>query len=141
MYTFTDLGIWSTVEIGVALTASNLATLKPLMRKLRLFNSTSGISRYGSRSQQLGPGANTVSGRHTSGRVKSYVNGNNHITITGPAAVRESRGSRWNRKESMELELVHKNDGTSVGSTNSREEQNVEKDDYHSRDKPSWLNV
>lgn len=40
MYRFTDLGIWSTVEIGSALAASGLATLKPLFRKLNHLAST-----------------------------------------------------------------------------------------------------
>lgn len=35
LYQFTDLGIWSTVEIGAGLSASCLATLKPLLRKIR----------------------------------------------------------------------------------------------------------
>ncbi|ETS87800.1 hypothetical protein PFICI_01628 [Pestalotiopsis fici W106-1] len=35
LYEFTDLGIWSTVEIGAGLSASCLATLKPLFRKIR----------------------------------------------------------------------------------------------------------
>ncbi len=47
LYTFTDLGIWSTVEIGVALTASSLATLKPLMRKMNLFSSSSSLDPSG----------------------------------------------------------------------------------------------
>lgn len=36
LYNFTDLAIWSTVEIGLGLTASSLATLKPLFRKLKI---------------------------------------------------------------------------------------------------------
>jgi hypothetical protein len=39
MYKFTDLGIWSTVEIGSALSASSLATLKPLFRKMTFISS------------------------------------------------------------------------------------------------------
>ncbi|ETS79843.1 hypothetical protein PFICI_07372 [Pestalotiopsis fici W106-1] len=36
LYNFTDLAIWSTVEIGLGLMASSLATLKPLFRKLKI---------------------------------------------------------------------------------------------------------
>lgn len=39
LYNFTDLAIWSTVEIGLALSASSLATLKPLFRKIKLLPS------------------------------------------------------------------------------------------------------
>lgn len=41
LYTFTDLGIWSTVEIGAGLSASCLATLKPLLRRIRTGNASS----------------------------------------------------------------------------------------------------
>ncbi|CZR56511.1 uncharacterized protein PAC_06400 [Phialocephala subalpina] len=40
LYNFTDLAIWSTVEIGLGLSASSLATLKPLFRKLKILAST-----------------------------------------------------------------------------------------------------
>ncbi|KAI1859447.1 hypothetical protein JX265_010450 [Neoarthrinium moseri] len=40
LYRFTNLGIWSTVEIGAGLAASCLATLKPLFRKFRFLNSS-----------------------------------------------------------------------------------------------------
>lgn len=40
LYNFTDLAIWSTVEIGLALIASSLATLKPLFRKFNMLDGT-----------------------------------------------------------------------------------------------------
>jgi hypothetical protein len=40
LYTFQPIAAWSTVEIGVALTASSLATLTPLFRKIKIFGST-----------------------------------------------------------------------------------------------------
>lgn len=40
LYNFTDFGIWSTVEIGLALSASSLATLRPLMRRFRVLSGT-----------------------------------------------------------------------------------------------------
>ncbi|PSR77660.1 hypothetical protein BD289DRAFT_142834 [Coniella lustricola] len=41
LYNFTPLATWSTIEVGTALTASSLATLKPLFRKFTaVFNST-----------------------------------------------------------------------------------------------------
>lgn len=42
LYNFTDLAIWSTIEIGLGLTASSLATLKPLFRKLKILVVTKG---------------------------------------------------------------------------------------------------
>ncbi|KAK6212380.1 hypothetical protein LQW54_005333 [Pestalotiopsis sp. IQ-011] len=42
LHNFTDLAIWSTIEIGLGLTASSLATLKPLFRKLKILVVTKG---------------------------------------------------------------------------------------------------
>ncbi|TLS26498.1 hypothetical protein PpBr36_04021 [Pyricularia pennisetigena] len=57
---FIDLGVWSAVEIGLAIVASSAATLRPLFRKLKLLQTTivhrsrkSGHSR--SRSFQIFP--------------------------------------------------------------------------------------
>ncbi|EKD13001.1 uncharacterized protein L3040_007084 [Drepanopeziza brunnea f. sp. 'multigermtubi'] len=40
LYNFTDLAIWSTVEIGLGLGASSLATLKPFFRQLNILLET-----------------------------------------------------------------------------------------------------
>lgn len=55
LYEFTDLGIWSTVEIGAGLSASCLATLKPLFRKIRTGQAASsgGASRSRSHSHHM----------------------------------------------------------------------------------------
>ncbi|TWU72880.1 hypothetical protein ED733_004020 [Metarhizium rileyi] len=113
LYTFTDLGIWSTVEIGVALTASNLATLKPLLRRLRVFNSMTNITQYGSDSLQPSFATIPASVRHGPSRSKSFISGNHHVVITGASLTREPRANKWSRREFMELELVHGYDGTS----------------------------
>ncbi|KAH6671204.1 cation-transporting ATPase 4 [Halenospora varia] len=44
LYNFTDLAIWSTVEIGLGLAASSLATLKPLFRRLKILTTTRNAS-------------------------------------------------------------------------------------------------
>ncbi|CAK7200915.1 hypothetical protein SEUCBS139899_003615 [Sporothrix eucalyptigena] len=49
LYNFTDLAIWSTLEIGIALTASSLATLTPLFRKIKFFSSSSRAGESGTR--------------------------------------------------------------------------------------------
>lgn len=43
LYNFTDFGIWSAVEIGIALSASSLGTLRPLLRKLNLLSDPTPI--------------------------------------------------------------------------------------------------
>ena len=50
LYQFTDIAIWSTVENGLGLTASSLATLRPLVRKLR--------SNYERTAEDSGPSQN-----------------------------------------------------------------------------------
>lgn len=47
LYNFTDLAIWSTVEIGLALIASSLATLKPLFRKFKILDGTTRANTSG----------------------------------------------------------------------------------------------
>ncbi len=42
LYTYEPIAAWSTVEIGVAITASSLATLTPLFRKIKIFNVSTG---------------------------------------------------------------------------------------------------
>lgn len=49
LYNFTDLAIWSIVECGIAITASSLATLRPLFVKMALLANTHFTSRYASR--------------------------------------------------------------------------------------------
>ena len=42
LYTYEPIAAWSTVEIGIAITASSLATLTPLFRKIKIFNVSTG---------------------------------------------------------------------------------------------------
>lgn len=49
MYTFTDLTLWSTVENGLGLTASSIATLRPLFKGLLGLTRSSALSRHGVR--------------------------------------------------------------------------------------------
>lgn len=125
LHTSTDIGIWSTVEIGIALTASSLATLKPLLRRMRLFN-MSDVMSYGSRSRTQTGGANAPSTKRGS-HVKTFSQGNHQVTISTsppPQNVWTRQKSRRGRG-SMEVELVAKGDGSPTSS----------------QDKSSWLDV
>lgn len=46
LFNFTDLAIWSIVECGIAITASSMATLRPLLLKMKLL-AMSRVTRYG----------------------------------------------------------------------------------------------
>ncbi|KAK7738320.1 hypothetical protein SLS53_006129 [Cytospora paraplurivora] len=46
LYNFTDLAIWSVVECGIAITASSLATLRPLFVKLSILASNHFSSQF-----------------------------------------------------------------------------------------------
>ncbi|KAK9768997.1 hypothetical protein SCAR479_02241 [Seiridium cardinale] len=75
LYNFTDLAIWSTVEIGLGLTASSLATLKPLFRKLKILVVTkSGSHATGTLPQHHSRPA------HSRGRSGSIFHGTNRET-------------------------------------------------------------
>lgn len=45
-YTYQPIALWSTVEIGVGLTACSLATLTPLFRKLKIFTASTLPTTY-----------------------------------------------------------------------------------------------
>lgn len=81
LYNFTNIAIWSTIEIGMALTASSLATLKPLFRKLNIFDSEHRKSAFiGAYSQDFHcQGLDNASGNRNS----------NHPAM----AIREDEGS------------------------------------------------
>lgn len=78
LYDFTDLAIWSTLEIGIALTASSLATLTPLFRKIKFFSSAYGTSRTGGESGGA-PGGTRPSFVRTGGQSRGSGGG----TVTG----------------------------------------------------------
>ncbi|CEJ88097.1 hypothetical protein VHEMI04609 [[Torrubiella] hemipterigena] len=109
LYTSTDICIWSTVEIGVALTATSLATLKPLLRKLRLFN-LSEVMSYGSASNRQTRDQNGNSTKRASHHVKSFSHGNNLVTISANPQIKENWGKKIMKRESMELSLVPASD-------------------------------
>ncbi|CAN8103523.1 unnamed protein product [Discula destructiva] len=74
LYNFTDIAIWSAVEIGVALTASSLATLKPLFRqffRMQGFSSRRpsgyGPSSSRRRNQSAGPIHGAIQVQHSFG--------------------------------------------------------------------------
>lgn len=125
LYTSTDICIWSTVEIGVALTATSLATLKPLLRKLRLFN-LSEVMSYGSASNRQTRDQNGNSTKRASHHVKSFSHGNNLVTISANPQNKENWGKKIMKRESMELSLVPASDAESNKSLT---------------DKRSWLDV
>lgn len=67
LYVTTDVAIWSTIEVGIAISASSFATLKPLFRQF--FQATNLSSGSGRRSSQRPTGASRP------GYVRSTRNG------------------------------------------------------------------
>ncbi|KAL7902884.1 hypothetical protein HDV63DRAFT_412041 [Trichoderma sp. SZMC 28014] len=96
LYTSVDLGIWSTVEIGVALITSSLATLKPLLKRMRFFNTISSSERLGSDSDERI--SNTTFGRKPT--ITKRVDASSNL---------QGEGELW-RKDSMGVELVCQSD-------------------------------
>ncbi|SPO00257.1 uncharacterized protein DNG_03102 [Cephalotrichum gorgonifer] len=81
LYNFTDLAIWSTSEIGLALSASSLGALRPLLRKLKLLSdSTDGQVP----SSYVAAGSNNPYGRSQQGRDVDYGAPSGQGTKTDP---------------------------------------------------------
>ncbi|UKZ88847.1 uncharacterized protein TrAFT101_004578 [Trichoderma asperellum] len=97
LYTTVDLGIWSTVEIGVALTTSSLATLKPLLKQMRLFSTISSSERLGSYSDE----------RINNTAIVRKITVTKRVDVSSaPRGEGESWRNKRDRKESMDVELV-----------------------------------
>lgn len=100
LYNFTDLAIWSIVECGIAITASSLATLRPLFIKMKLLASSHFTSRYGGGSglpmQSVRSGPITViSSRHA----KRSTSMTGTTAMTGSTAVTGATGGLTSVKE------------------------------------------
>jgi len=76
LYDFVDIAIWSVVENGLGLTASSLATLRPLVRKLRsLYHRTDADAESMQMDiiHQSSPAVRTSPGSPPSDRLRSLV--------------------------------------------------------------------
>lgn len=105
LYTTVDLGIWGTVEVGVALTASSLATLKPLLKQLRLFKTLSSSERLSSDPDERPTNRMTPAGKIT------VIN---RVDVVSDFQGRgESRRDKWRRRGSMDVELVGRREDNS----------------------------
>ncbi|OAQ59977.1 cation-transporting ATPase 4 [Pochonia chlamydosporia 170] len=111
LYTSTDLGIWSTLEIGIALTASSLATLKPLMKRIRVFSSFSDLNYLTAGSR--GRANNTASSTNAAGGQSNTLAGDNLETVLSANGERQEQWpNRRDNKGSMDVELVANYRGT-----------------------------
>lgn len=124
LYNFTDLAIWSIVECGIAITASSLATLRPLFIKMRLlatshFTQRYGHSRYGSAGLPI-QSANTITvitsrsrstKRHTAMTGSTGFTASTAVTgaTSGLASVKESKEGIYVEKE-FEMSVITKQD-------------------------------
>lgn len=122
LYNFTDLAIWSIVECGIAITASSLATLRPLFIKMKLLATSHltnryGNSRYGSAGLPI-QSANTItviSSRARSAKRHTAMTGSTGITAStaltggtaGLASVQEGREGIQVEKE-FEMSIITK---------------------------------
>lgn len=110
LYNGSDLSLWSTIECGVALTASCLATLKPLFRKMNMVftttraKSSSSISASHFGDSGLG-GSGLSSERHTPGAppVSILAGHHRHKSNLSTYAPRRMSGIRRPSKGSISL--------------------------------------
>lgn len=130
LYNFYDIAIWSTVECGMALLASCLATLKPLFRKMTtIFNTTRQSSVWGSDNRSTVrhdriPHKGKVTGHRTQSSFSTYTSRKislprvhvSKTSISVPQAV------RWNyRIESDEIAMISRSPASDVQSAVSSE--------------------
>lgn len=70
LYVFTDFTIWSTVENGVGLAASSIATMRPLLKKVRDVTTSTAI--FSHRHHQLSLVTPSSSRPCSSARIRSW---------------------------------------------------------------------
>ncbi|KAL2291817.1 hypothetical protein FJTKL_11999 [Diaporthe vaccinii] len=84
LYNFADLAIWSIVECGIAITASSLATLRPLFVKMKLLATNHFTSRF------------TSSMNGGSGGLPMFTNKTNKTnTIVSSSQMQNQDGNRF----------------------------------------------
>jgi hypothetical protein len=133
LYTSTDLGIWSTLEIGVALTASSLGTLRPLMRRISLFHSSTGGTRFTGNSR--GRANNTPSAMNVAGNTPPVTLGTSRIQVSSNPRDEDTWRNGRDRKESMDVELVTNHRGS-----DSRQDTDIESGyNVEGTESRSWL--
>ena len=93
LYNFTDLAIWSTVEIGLGLSASSLATLKPLFRKLKVLASTTNTR------------AAQNSNRNLQSRKSAFGVGKSAFSSRSFTALGHEEEKGWGEKKDVDVEL------------------------------------
>ncbi|CAJ2503689.1 Uu.00g110830.m01.CDS01 [Anthostomella pinea] len=124
LYSVSDVAIWTTVEIGIAITAANVATLRPLLRPIFGGGSSGGRGKSGGDTTTAArPWYRTGSGNHSKGgtRIEAFdlhdrTNGNMGTTTiidNGNDVDAEAQRGRRNR---------HRGDDTkSLGSSSTAE--------------------
>lgn len=108
LYRTTDFAIWTTVEVGIGITAGCIACLKPLVKSSFLSTWSGQKSTGNPWSRDTGSRLGGTTGRRTqNGLELRYVAGGKNTTTTTVTAGRES-------SDSDEKDLV--NNGSSIGS-------------------------
>ncbi|PSR78746.1 hypothetical protein BD289DRAFT_115631 [Coniella lustricola] len=119
LYNFTDLAIWSIVECGIAITASSLATLRPLFIKWKVLAASHMTKRYASNG--LDPGmpiqsAKTVTiisaSRDFNSKRNTILSGT--TALTGATGRSRLSGGLSGVREGREVILVEKDIEMSV---------------------------
>ncbi|KAG8163504.1 hypothetical protein KVR01_006801 [Diaporthe batatas] len=106
LYNFSDLAIWSIVECGIAITASSLATLRPLFVKMKLLATNHFTSRFTSSNGGLPMFTNKT---HTfvsaSKSQKQGINRNSATTRNGTGILRSVSESKDGIQVKREFEM------------------------------------
>jgi len=123
LYNFYDIAIWSTVECGMALLASSLATLKPLCRKMNaIFTTTRQTSAWDSDNSVVNrhnrhPHNGKVVSHRTQSSFSAYVPPRISIPGVRKASISVPQAVRWNHTiASDEIAMIPRTPASDVQS-------------------------
>lgn len=126
LYNFSDLAIWSIVECGIAITASSLATLRPLFVKMKLLATNHITSRFTS---SMGGSGGLPRFTNKTNKTNTFVSSsqmqnqdvNQYAAVTGTTAMNKGAGILKSAPEAQDGIQVRKEFEMSVITRSSKD--------------------
>lgn len=124
LYNFYDIAMWSTVECGMALLASSLATLKPLFRKMSIvFTTTRQSSAWGSDNRSAANRHNRqsdngkIAGHRSQSSFSTYAPRKMSVPGVRKSSISVPQAVRWNHTiASDEIAMIPRSPASDVQS-------------------------
>lgn len=107
LYRTTDVAIWTTVEVGVGITAGNLATLRPLFQKFLAYTGLQSSSN-GATSQKMSRRNGPSNIGHIRSQVLDDLRGDGNKTVTTVVARGGADSDSWaDKSRESEDDILH----------------------------------